>query len=439
MVELPKYLFDIETELLRGLKGRFVGLTPAQRFDMIKNLVATINPILTVDELKLIEQDMLDLGDFTPFLQSNDVEDIMINNTKNVFVYDSRKGNVNTGIKFKSQAELERFVRKLELYATNETISDQILDVHLPFGSRVNIVSSPLGYDITIRNSKREPLSILDLINRQELDYRIAARLWLYTEGLHVKPANILIGGMPASGKTTLLNSLFSFYRPEERVITIEETYELNTSTQENCVNLETNQDMPLITLVNNALRMRPDIMIIGEVRGPEANDMITAMNVGKICVGTIHASSSRDVINRLQHFPMNVPKDIIPVIDAIIIVSPIYIKNTITRKITQISEISGIEDQVLLSDLYVYDYKSQKGSPIMPSVTYRDNLSKLLGISPMDIVEEERARALLLEKMNNMNLTKIEEIHNVVEDYYKDPVATLEKFNIKGVKPIVQ
>ena len=149
-------------------------------------------------------------------------------------------------------------------------------------------------------------------------DYSMAARLWLYVDGLKIRPANMLIGGIPGAGKTTLLNAMFSFFRPEQRIVTIEETYELNTSTQENCVNLQTSDDLPMEALVKSSLRMRPDLIIVGEVRGAEANDMMTAMNIGKISMGTIHASSSRDIVNRLEHTPMKVPIDIIPVIDVL-------------------------------------------------------------------------------------------------------------------------
>jgi len=117
----------------------------------------------------------------------------------------------------------------------------------------------------------------------------------------------------------------FSFFRPEERVVTIEETYELNTETQENCVRLETDPTISMEDLVKNSLRMRPDRIIIGEVRGAEAKDMMTAMNIGKIAMGTIHAATARDVVTRLQHTPMNVEMDIIPLIDVIIIVSQVF------------------------------------------------------------------------------------------------------------------
>ncbi|MEM3503720.1 MAG: ATPase, T2SS/T4P/T4SS family, partial [Nitrososphaeria archaeon] len=357
---------------------------------------------------------------------------------QNIFVYDSKEGLIKVDVKLESKEELELLVEKLKLYATNEAANGNIYDVHLPNGSRANIVSSPLGYDITIRNFKSTTLSILDLINYNELDYQIAARLWIYTDGFKVRPANLIIGGMPAAGKTTLLNSMFSFFRPEQRIVTIEETYELNTKTMENCVNLETSDDLPMIELVKNALRMRPDMLIIGEVRGSEANDMITAMNVGKIGMTTIHAPAARDVINRLEHFPMNVPQDIIPVIDAIIIVGQVYSKNKPTRKIIQISEIAGIETQILLSDLYRFDYKTGKGLPILPSVTYRDTLSNLLGIPPSDILAEENVRANILYAMNKLGKRDIVSINNIVKDYYDNPEATLKKLGL-NLEPIIK
>ncbi len=329
--------------------------------------------------------------------------------------------------KINSSNELEKFVAKLKLYKTNEIAKSNIIDVHIPNGSRANIISSPRGYDITIRNFRQEPFSIIDLINKGELTYKIAARLWLYVDGFKVRPANLIIGGMPGAGKTTLLNAMFSFFRPEQRIVTMEETYELNTEIHENCINLETSENLSLENLVKNCLRMRPDLMIIGEVRGAEANDMLTAMNVGKIVMSTIHASTTRDIVNRLTYSPMNVPIDIIPIIDALIIISQVYKNNKPIRKITQISEISGIETgKVLLSDLYKFDFKTEQASAMSPSITYRDILSNILGIPPQYIIKEEDIRAAILEKLNMLGKTSIKEINEIIKQYYKNPKQTL-------------
>jgi Flp pilus assembly protein, ATPase CpaF len=407
--------------------------------ELVTNVAKSINADISDEQIGEIYKDMNDLSPITPQLINQDIEDIMINNTKNIFVYDSKVGQKKLESGFEDREQLARFVKKMKLYTTNQAAGGNIQDIHLPTGSRSNVIYSPEGYDITIRNFKKQTLSVIDLVNSGTFDYSIAARLWLYMDGFRVRPANILIGGMPAAGKTTLLNSLLSFTRPEQRIIAIEETRELDMSMQENAVSLETNNEMPMVELVKNSLRMRPDLVIIGEVRGEEANDMITAMNIGKIALGTIHSSSTRDIINRLEHSPMNVPKDIIPVIDALMVVSNVWENGKPHRKVIQISEITGIETQILLSDLYKFDYKTHKASPILPSVQYRDLLSGIMGVPPSDILAEENVRAAILAQLNRIGKRDIRSISEIVRDYYAEPDATLKKIGLPQLQPIVR
>ncbi len=365
------------------------------------------------------------------YINNEEIEDVMVNNTSNIFVYDTQKGNMKVPERISDRKELERLTKKFKMFLTSASAKQNIYDVHLPNKSRVNIVQSPLGADITIRNFKKSALSIIDMINLGELSYNMGGRLWLYAEGLKVRPANLIIGGMPAAGKTTLLNAMFSFFRPEQRVVTIEETYELNTETQENCVRLETSPDISLQDLVQNGLRMRPDLLIVGEVRGVEAKDMMTAMNIGKISMSTIHASTARDVVTRLEHTPMNVERDIIPLIDAIILISQVNVGGRLVRKITQVSEIAGIETQVLLSDLYKYDYKTNKGSDILPSVTYRDTLASLTGIPPSKIILEEQLRGRILEQMNKSGIRNLTDINEFCREYYDNPNLAMKRIGM--------
>jgi flagellar protein FlaI len=404
------------------------------RARQIELVAKTVAPAVSLEDINKVIADSRNFGILDKYLNGEQVEDIMVNNIDNIFLYLSGKGYEKTQERVEDKKALDLLVKKLKLYATTSVSHRKIFDVHLPNGSRVNIVDSPLGADITIRNFKTKALSIIDLINAGELSYNMAGRLWLYTEGLKVRPANLLIGGMPASGKTTLLNAMFSFFRPEQRVVIIEETYELNSETQENTVRLETSPDLPMEELVKNALRMRPDLIIIGEVRGEEAKDMLTAMNIGKISMGTIHASTSRDVVTRLEHSPMNLEMDIIPLIDAIVIVSQVNENMKLVRKITQVSEISGIETQVLLSDLYSYDYKTHKSSEILPSVTYRDTLARLTGFTPTEIVIEEQRRGKILERLNKLGIHDIKSINAFVRDYYLDPKKALAKIDLSNL-----
>lgn len=427
----------LEGHILKELKGKFVDITNAdQALYIITTLARTYSPNISDADIKKLYDDITSFYPIEDLLFDQNIEDIMINNTNNIFVFDSVKGSRKIKSKMSTLRELETLVDKFKLYATNESAGGNILDVHLPSKSRVNIINSPLGYDITIRNFKENPLSMIDLINRGELDYNMAARLWMYVDGFKTRPANLLVGGIPAAGKTTLLNAFFSFLRPDQRVVTIEETYELDTRTQENCVRLETNTDMPLEKLVENALRMRPDLVVIGEIRGEEANAMMTAMNVGKISMGTIHASSSRDIIDRLTHAPMSVPEDIIPVIDALMVLSFVYEKGVRRRRVIQMSEIAGRETKILLSDIYKFDYKTGVSSVEQEGVTYRDLVSHLLGISPADIIHEQKVRATVLERMNQLGIRDMHSISETVKEYYDNPEAALKKLDLSHLTP---
>ena len=422
-------LFNLESQVFRLLEGKLSELsTTEERDKYIADIAKTMAPDVSAEDISKLTSESRTFGILNKYLSDETCEDIMINNTSNIFFYQSGKGYVKAPEKFGDKRDLDLLVKKLKMYATTAVANKKIFDVHLPNGSRVNIVDSPIGADITIRNFKKSALSIIDLINLGELTYNMAGRFWLYVEGLKVRPANLLIGGMPASGKTSLLNAMFSLFRPEQRVVVIEETYELNTETQENTVRLETSPDVPMEDLVKNALRMRPDLIIIGEVRGEEAHDMLTAMNVGKIAMGTIHASTARDVIVRLEHAPMNVPRDIIPQIDALIMVSQVNESNKFVRKVTQVSEIAGVETQILLSDLYSYDYKMHRGSEILQSVMYRDSLARLTGYPPAEIVAEEQRRGKILERLNAMGIRDMKSINAFVKDYYDNPQKALEK-----------
>lgn len=427
--------YSFEASIFDALDSQLSKLSDeTDRNKLIESIAKSLSPAATPEDVHKVISDSNMFGPLDKYLNDDSVEDIMVNNTSNIFLYKSGMGYEKVQDKHIGKKELDQLVRKLKMYATTEVSEKRIFDVHLPNGSRVNIVESPIGADITVRNFKRNVLSIIDLINNGEMSYNMAGRLWLYTEGLKVRPANLLIGGMPASGKTTLMNAMFSFFRPEQRVVVIEETYELNTETQENTVRLETSPTLQMDELVKNSLRMRPDLIIIGEVRGEEAKDMMTAMNIGKISMGTIHASTSRDVVTRLEHTPMNVDMDIIPLIDAIVIVSQVNEGGQFVRKITQVSEISGIETQVLLSDLYTYDYKTHKSSDVLPSVTYRDTLAKLTGYTPTEIVIEEQRRGKILERLNKMGIKDLKQISEFVREYYEDPKKALAKIDMANL-----
>ena len=283
-------------------------------------------------------------GIIEDLLYDADVEDIIINALKPIYIHHAQKGFIATDKCFHNQKEFNNFIQKLLVFSGRKTYH-KIANLELAnLAGRVNIIDSPLGVQLTITKAKMDPLSIIDLIRRGTMSYEAAGQLWLYLEGLSIRPANIIISGGPGTGKTTLLNALFSFIPEKDRLVVIEDTLELNTFMEDSCSRLETDDELTLSDLVKNSLRMRPERIIVGEVRGAEARDMITAVNIGKYCMGTIHALSARETITRLHNEPMNVPEALINLIDVFIILKRYHVKGKLYRVIDEISETAGME-----------------------------------------------------------------------------------------------
>ena len=416
--------------------GKLCGRIPV--IESIKDVRNAVRQLLDRDYPDLSEQekeelvsDIASYGRLDIFMQDPSIEDVMVNSLNPVFVFDSKRGMLKTSVQFHSYEELDSFIRRLLLFSGRSRL-ERINDLHLPDGARANIVSSPFGPQITIRRFKQTPPSVIDLVDWGMMDYRVAAELWLYTEGLGVKPANMLITGAPASGKTTLLNALFSFFPSNQRTIVIEDTLELNTKTEENCSRLVSGEGITMEDLVKNSLRMRPDRIIVGEVRGAEAKDMMTAMNIGKICMGTIHASNSREAVMRLEHEPMNVPTQMVPLIDVIVTTGRFVQNGEQFRRITGISEVAGIESgKVLLADRYQFDFQRRKLVELSPSVTYRDRLSFAAGLSPKEIMAEVDRREQILRKLKEKRATSIEAISLFCKRYYEKPDEALRMLGV--------
>ncbi|WP_456422287.1 ATPase, T2SS/T4P/T4SS family [Thermococcus sp.] len=240
----------------------------------------------------MIVQQMIGYGKLDPLVRDDNLEEIMVIGTNRpVYVWHRRFNMCKTNIIFPEEKEILNIIERIAR-EVGRRIDQQspLLDARLPDGSRVNATIPPISLDgptITIRKFKKDPLTIIDLIKYGTINSEIAALLWVFVDGLGVKPVNVLVAGGTGSGKTTTLNSLGMFIPPSERVISIEDTAELQLPVEHwirletRPPNLEGKGEVTMDDLVKNTLRMRPDRIIVGEVRGPEARTMFTAMNTG--------------------------------------------------------------------------------------------------------------------------------------------------------------
>ena len=383
-------------------------------------------------ELEGFFNEFMSYGIIEEFLADSDVEDIMVNHLSPIYIHKTKVGMIKTDKQFANKEELDLFIKKLIIFSGRQIIK-KINNVELSkIKGRANIVYSPFGPQITITRAKEKPLSIIELIKNGTLNTDLAAQFWLYIEGWRVKPANMLIAGGPGTGKTTFLNALFNFIPYHERIVVIEDTLELNTNYEDNCSRLESDEEVTLADLVKNSLRMRPDRVVVGEVRGSEAQDLMTAMNIGKYCIGTLHASTPREMILRLQNEPMNVPEVLVNLVDVIVIMRRFNIEGRIHRVVGELVETSGMEDRmVLLSSLRSYDFAQGKFSESAIGSVFRDKLAQISGKSPREVLDELKIRGHFLNKLVEKDIEDFKLVKEFCCNYSDNPSKALEELGL--------
>jgi len=362
---IQKLNLDRLTEINRDDVRREVG-------QILEALVVGESTPMNLQERERLAQEVLDevfgLGPLEPLLADPTISDILVNGHKHVYI--ERKGKLEqTGIQFRDDTHLMTIIdRIVSAIGRRVDESSPMVDARLADGSRVNAIIPPLAVDgpcLSIRRFGRDPLRADDLIANQSLTPAMLELL----RGCVKARLNILVSGGTGAGKTTFLNVLSSYISDRERIVTIEDAAELQLH-QEHVVRLETRPaniegkgSIHQRQLVINSLRMRPDRIIVGEVRGEEALDMLQAMNTGHDgSLTTVHANTPRDALSRLETMvamsKMNIPEKAIrrQISSALEVVVQVSRLSDGTRKIVTVSEITGMEgDIVTMQDIFVF------------------------------------------------------------------------------------
>ena len=335
-------------------------------------------PLTAAERQRLVEEmtdDVLGHGPIEKFLADPTVSEVMVNSDQPIYVERSGKLHRTTS-RFVSQEHLRRVIERIVSQVGRRIDeSSPMVDARLPDGSRVNAVIPPLAVDgpcLTIRKFSKDPYQVHDLIRFGTMTAEMATLLEACVKG----KLNILVTGATGTGKTTMLNVLSSFIPEDDRVVTIEDSVELQlrqphvVRLESRPSNIEGKGQVAIRDLMRNALRMRPDRIVVGEVRGGEALDMLQAMNTGHDgSLSTVHANSPRDTLARIETMVlmagMDLPsrairEQVASALDLIVHVSRF---RDGTRRITHVTEVEGMEgDVVTLQDIFLFDYSAGVG-----------------------------------------------------------------------------
>ncbi|WP_300555084.1 CpaF family protein [Maricaulis sp.] len=345
--------------------------------DIVTEIISIKNVAMSIAEQEQLLQDIcndvLGYGPLEPLLARDDIADIMVNGADNVFIEVNGKVE-KTNIRFRDNGQLMNICQRIVSQVGRRVDeSSPICDARLMDGSRVNVIAPPLALDgptLTIRKFKKDKLTMDNLVNFNSITPEGAKVLGV----IGASRCNVLISGGTGSGKTTLLNCMTGFIEEDERVITCEDAAELQLQ-QPHVVRLETRPpnlegqgQVTMRDLVKNCLRMRPERIIVGEVRGPEAFDLLQAMNTGHDgSMGTLHANSPREAMSRIESMitmgGYNLPAKTIRemIVGSIdVIVQAARLRDG-SRKITHITEVVGLEGEVIITqDLFVYEIQGE-------------------------------------------------------------------------------
>ncbi|KHO46421.1 MAG: archaeal flagellar protein FlaI [archaeon GW2011_AR3] len=363
------------------------------------------------------------LGDIEILLKDANLEEIAINTSKEpLWVYHKKYGWLKTNILIPEENRIRHYATMIGRDVGKEiTLLKPLLDAHLLTGDRVNATLYPIstkGNTITIRKFAEKPWTITDFIKSKTIDYETSAMIWLAVQN----ELSLLISGGTGSGKTSMLNVCSAFIPINQRIISIEDTREITLPSDLHWVPLETRLPNPegkgeitMLDLVVNSLRMRPDRIIMGEIRRKrEAEVLFEAMHTGHSVYGTLHANNVEETIQRLTNPPIDVPKMVLPALHMIVVQN--RNRRTGFRRTLQLAEITKNGDASIIKQL---DMAKDQLVDVNEPQAIMDTIKLYTGMTKEQIVEDLREKMSILKWIVEKNINNVDRVGDIFRKYY--------------------
>ncbi len=459
-VEMPE-VGDITRVIMDEIKDKLTRTVPIKFeaggdvkdafFEKTKDILASDLPHLSPSEIDMLSgmlyHEMMGLGQLEVLLKDDDLEEVAILNSEEpLWVYHRKFAWLKTRITIKDESIISNYAsiiaRKVGRRITTLT---PLLDAHLESGDRVNATLAPIttkGNTLTIRKMRRKPWLVNELIENSTATSDVMALLWMAIQ----YELSMLVSGGTASGKTTFLNTLMPFLQPNHRVISIEDTRELNLPKFIHWIpmvvrlqNPEGKGEISMLDLMVNSLRMRPDRIVVGEVRRkPEAEVLFEAMHTGHSVYATVHAETAEQTIRRLTTPPIDLPESELEVLPLIVVC--FRQRRLGIRRILQVAEIvpsvqvGGVE-RMQLNTLYRWRARTDQILKADRSVRLYEQLQTYTGMTESEVNDDLNEKKLVLEWMVKQKVRELNTVGSIMADYYWDKDALLEAVK-KGLKP---
>jgi len=386
-------------------------------------------------------RDFIGINEIEPILRDYFVEDIECNGINSpVYVIHRLYRSIKTNIIFPSMDRMESLVEKLaQRCGKHISYAEPILDGSLPDGSRINATYttdiSSKGPTFTIRKFTKTPWTPTQIVAFRTLSPEMMAYLWMLVQ----YKMNILITGGTASGKTTLLNAIAFFIPPESRVVSIEDTRELNLPRDNWLPSVvrgatgNKGNEITLFTLLRSSFRQNPDYVIVGEVRGKEASVLFQGMASGHSSISTMHADSVETLIKRLETPPIELSPTLLNVLDCVCIMTHAIVGNQETRKLREIVEIVNVnlDGTAVINTPFTWNpaddqFYFKKSSRVF------EKISRRYGVRLEELEVEFRRRVKIIYELYKRKIAKFEEVQELVNKYYKRPDEVLKELGIE-------
>ncbi len=428
----------LSPDRFRELKVRFLERSKEKLSNVLKKASEEDISMLS----RMIVNDMIGLGDIEYLLADGYLEEIVVNDSKDaVWTYHKRHGWLKTNIQIPTEDMIMNYSARIAREVGREiTHLEPLLDAHLATGDRVNATLFPIstaGNTITIRRFSRTPWTMVHLIDPafSTISSEAAAFLWLAIE----YELSMLISGGTASGKTSMLNALMPFMPANQRIISMEDTRELNLPDFLHWIPLTTRPPNPrgegevsMLELVENSLRMRPDRIVVGEVRRKRETEVLfEAMHTGHSVYGTFHANRASEVVDRITSPPMNIPMVVMGSLPLVVIQH--MNRRTGQRRTFEIVELLKGKGKLLeLNTLYMWSAKTDKVEPVSPSIRVKEELALFSGMGDKEIEEDMRGKQRILEWLLHHDIRGVNDVGKIITEYYidKDTVLSLVEGN---------